>query len=130
MKLIQKIITTISVGMAIAITMLEIPAMASTLVRKNVLDLTPEEKADFVNAIKTLKTIPGNNDKGVSLYDETVAIHAGAMTFDPMQLGGQVMLPQDTPSTGPASGSDAAHEHGGFLPWHREYLSRCRRHSK
>lgn len=124
MKLIQKIVTTISVGITIAITMLEIPAMASTLVRKNVLDLTPEEKADFVNAIKTLKTIPGNNDKGVSLYDETVAIHAGAMTFDPMQLGGQVMLPQDTPSTGPATGSDAAHEHGGFLPWHREYLSR------
>jgi tyrosinase len=124
MRYLQKIVTTISFGMAIAMTMLEIPAIASTLVRKNVIDLTPQEKSDFVNAFKTLKTIPGTNNKNVSLYDEFVAIHAGAMTFDMMQLGGQVMLPQDTPSTGPATGADAAHEHGGFLPWHREYLSR------
>ncbi|WP_414589050.1 tyrosinase family protein [Scytonema sp. PCC 10023] len=105
-------------------TMLKAPATDTTLVRKNVVELTAQEKSDFVHAIKTLKTLPGTNSKNVSLYDELVAIHSGAMTFDKMQLGGLVILPQDTPSTGPATGADAAHEHGGFLPWHREYLSR------
>lgn len=101
--------------MIIVMTMLKTPATDTTLVRKNVVDLTPQEKSDFVHAVKTLKTLPGTNSKNVSLYDELVAIHSGAMTFDKMQLGGLVILPQDTPSTGPATGADAAHEHGGFL---------------
>jgi tyrosinase len=124
MKYRQKIVITFFVAMIIVMTMLRTPATNTTLVRKNVVDLTPQEKSDFVNAVKTLKTRPGTNSKNVSLYDEFVAIHSGAMSFDKMQLGGQVILPQDTPSTGPATGADAAHEHGGFLPWHREYLSR------
>ena len=124
MKYQQKIVITFFVAMIIVMTMLKTPATDTTLVRKNVVDLTPQEKSDFVHAVKTLKTLPGTNSKNVSLYDELVAIHSGAMTFDKMQLGGLVILPQDTPSTGPATGADAAHEHGGFLPWHREYLSR------
>ncbi|MBW4594013.1 MAG: tyrosinase family protein [Brasilonema angustatum HA4187-MV1] len=123
-KYLREIVITISVAMIVVMTMLRTPATETTFVRKNVVDLTPQEKLDFVNALKTLKTRPGTNSKNVSFYDEVVAIHAGAMTFDKMQLGGQVILPQDTPSTGPASGADAAHEHGAFLPWHREYLSR------
>ncbi|MBW4671404.1 MAG: tyrosinase family protein [Cyanomargarita calcarea GSE-NOS-MK-12-04C] len=117
-------IATFSMTMTLVITVLNVPGMAATFVRKNVIDLTPQEKIDFVEAIKTLKKIPGTNSKNVSIYDEVVAIHSGAMTFDPMQLGGNVILPQDKPSTGPATGSDAAHENAGFLPWHREYLDR------
>ncbi|MBW4504648.1 MAG: tyrosinase family protein [Scytonema hyalinum WJT4-NPBG1] len=124
MKYRQKIVITFFVVMIIVMTMLKTPATDTTLVRKNVVDLTAQEKSDFVNAVKTLKTIPGTNSKNVSLYDEFVAIHNGAMTFTTMHLGGLVTLPQDTPPTGPAAGIDAAHEHGGFLPWHREYLSR------
>ncbi len=124
MKHLSKILTKITVGVAVAFSISQAPAIAATLVRKNVIDLTPQEKLDFVDAIKTLKTIPGTNDNQVSIYDEIAAIHTGAMTFSTMKLGGQVTLPQDTPPTGPAAGIGAAHDNGAFLPWHREYLSR------
>ena len=124
MNHLPKILTKITVGMAIALGISQAPAIAATLVRKNVIDLTPQEKLDFVDAIKTLKTIPGTNDNQVSIYDEFVAIHTGAMAFTPEQLGGLVTLPQDTPATGPQAGVDAAHGNSAFLPWHREYLSR------
>lgn len=110
--------------MAITFSISQVPATAASLVRKNVIDLTPQEKSDFVDAIKTLKTIPGTNDNQVSIYDEFVAIHTGAMAFTPEQLRGLVTLPQDTPATGPQAGVDAAHGNAAFLPWHREYLSR------
>lgn len=124
MNHLPKICTKITVGIAIVFSISQAPAIAASLVRKNVLDLTPQEKLDFVDAIKTLKTIPGTNDKQVSIYDEIVAIHTGAMAFTPEQLGGLVTLPQDTPATGPQAGVDAAHGRSAFLPWHREYLSR------
>ncbi|WP_414621175.1 tyrosinase family protein [Calothrix sp. CCY 0018] len=124
MKHLSKILTKITVGVAVAFSISQAPAIAATLVRKNVIDLTPQEKLDFVDAIKTLKTIPGTNDNQVSIYDEFVAIHTGAMAFTPEQLGGLVTLPQDTPATGPQAGVDAAHGNSAFLPWHREYLSR------
>ncbi|MEC4818532.1 MAG: tyrosinase family protein [Scytonema sp. PMC 1069.18] len=124
MNHLQKFFTTLGVGIAIATAMIETSATAATLVRKSVVDLTQQEKEDLVNAIKTLKTIPGSNDKNASVYDELVAIHTGAMTFMTMHLGGQVTLPQDRAAIGPAEGADVAHENAGFLPWHREYLSR------
>lgn len=120
----SKILTKITVGMAITFSISQAPAIAATLVRKNVIDLTPQEKLDFVDAIKTLKTIPGTNDNQVSIYDEIAATHTGAMTFSTRKLGGRVTLPQDTPPTGPAAGVGAAHNNAAFLPWHREYLSR------
>ncbi len=124
MNNLPKVLTKITVGMAIALSISQAPAIAASLVRKNVIDLTSQEKSDFVDAIKTLKTIPGTNNNQVSIYDEIVAIHTGAMAFTPEQLGGRVTLPQDTPSTGPQAGVDAAHGNSAFLPWHREYLSR------
>ncbi|AFY55832.1 tyrosinase family protein [Rivularia sp. PCC 7116] len=124
MKHLPKILAKMTVGMAIVFSISQAPAIAASLVRKNVIDLTPQEKADFVDAIKTLKTTPGTNDNQVSIYDEIVAIHTGAMAFTPKQLGGLVTLPQDTPATGQQAGVDAAHGNSAFLPWHREYLNR------
>ncbi|MEC4818531.1 MAG: hypothetical protein SAK29_35455 [Scytonema sp. PMC 1069.18] len=89
MKLLQNIVKTLGV-VALAMTVLETPTVAATLVRKNVVDLTTEEKADFVDAIKTLKTLPGSNNNNVSLYDEIVAIHTGAMGFSGTHLGGLI----------------------------------------
>jgi tyrosinase len=127
MAYFQNIVTAMGVSVVISMTMLEIPAIAATLVRKNVVDLTQQEKDDFVDTLKKLKTTPGNNDKGASLYDEIVAVHTAGMTFAHEHLGGQVIMPMPTiHATGPASDAhaDAAHENSGFLPWHREYLYR------
>ncbi|GAA6618097.1 tyrosinase family protein [Scytonema sp. NUACC26] len=124
MKYLREIIIALSVALIVIMTATNTPAKDVVSVRKNVINLTQQEKLDFVNAIKELKTRPGTNNKNVSIYDEFVGIHMGAMSFTTMHLGGLVTLPQDTPPTGLASGIDAAHENGGFLPWHREYLNR------
>jgi tyrosinase len=80
-------------------------------VRKNVVDLTSEEKRAFVQALQTLKqTFPEGSQ--VSIYDQFVAIHIGAMGL--MYEGAK----------GPAAGHDGAHESALFLPWHRELLAR------
>jgi tyrosinase len=78
MKLLQSIVKTPGL-MVLAMIVLETPTIAATLVRKNVVDLTTEEKADFVDAIKTLKTPFSSNNSGVSCYDEIVGI--GVLQF-------------------------------------------------
>ncbi|MBX9258343.1 tyrosinase family protein [Desmonostoc muscorum CCALA 125] len=125
LKFFRQTIIMLCVGIILAMTMVKTPAMDVTLVRKNVVDLTPQEKADFVNAIKTLKrTIPKGSN--ISLYDQIVAIHVGAMGFSSMHMGGMNANYSNTilHPTGPAAGTDAAHANAGFLPWHREYLRR------
>jgi tyrosinase len=83
----------------------------SPKVRKNVVDLTPEEKKAFVKAVQTLKnTIPEGSD--ISIYDQFVAVHLAAMGL---------MYPD---AQGPAAGHDGAHESDIFLPWHREFIFR------
>lgn len=78
-------------------------------IRKNVVDLTPQEKAAFVNALKTLKnTIPEGSQ--MSQYDLFVLQHVLTMGFR-KKLG----------ATGPAQGNPA-HSQPAFLPWHRQYL--------
>jgi tyrosinase len=111
MKLFHTTITRIAIGITAAITMIGTPAMAADLrVRKNVEDLTPQEKQEFVNAIKTLKNTytPGSK---VSVYDQFVVTHVQTMGL--MSMFGP---------TGPAAGADAAHQGDAFLPWHRELL--------
>ncbi|MEI8052656.1 MAG: tyrosinase family protein [Bacteroidota bacterium] len=75
-------------------------------VRKNVTALTPQEKADFVNAIKLLKQTPSPYDANINYYDQFVKWHYEAFYCD----GSGMML------------GYPAHMNPAFLPWHRSYL--------
>jgi len=71
--------------------------------RKNVNSLTPQEKQDFVTAVKALKA----NGK----YNQYVKMHVDAMN-------------KATPASVPTTERNAAHRGPAFLPWHREFLRR------
>lgn len=82
---------------------------ANLPIRKNVVDLTPEEKAAFVNAVKALKdTIPEGSE--ISIYDRFVLEHILTMGF--RLFGG---------AKGPTK-VNSAHSLPAFLPWHRQFL--------
>lgn len=85
---------------------------AHLAVRKNVTDLTPAEKAAFVKAIKTLKTVIPVGSK-LSIYDQFVAIHIGA-----------TRLIHNHKGHSGGSVQELAHENAAFFPWHREYIRR------
>jgi tyrosinase len=70
------------------------------LVRKDVKDLTPQEKADFVAAILALKQTPSPFNPRFSYYDQFVWWHRQSFLCPIM----------------------AAHMSAAFLPWHREFL--------
>lgn len=99
-------VITIAIGLGSSVS-----AESNLVVRKNIIDLTPTEKAAFINAIKTLKntTLPGHQ---ISIYDEFVAQHVAAMG----------LMSKD--AKGPAAGHDGAHESSILLPWHREFIWR------
>ena len=69
-------------------------------VREDVKDLTPQEKADFVDAVLELKQTPSPWNPSISYYDQFVLWHKQAFNC----------------------AIDAAHMHPAFLPWHREFL--------
>lgn len=135
MKLLHKSVTILSLSMA-AISLMEIPAVAhggehhehqhtgtspvthtkhdgELAVRKNVVDLSKDEKDRFVNAIYSLKNTFAEGSK-VSIYDQFVAVHLGAMSV--IHWHEEHQHYHDT--------VDTAHENSGFLPWHREYIRR------
>ena len=91
----------------------EVSSDTTLHVRKNVVDLTAQEKSAFVNAVNGLKNTyqQGNS---ISIYDEFVSLHVAVMGFM-REFGG---------GTGPAAGANSAHTLPAFLPWHREYLNR------
>lgn len=134
-RLLHKSVTTVAVSITAVVSIFGTPAFAHNgedhgqsgvveptpvepvqvntklVVRKNVVNLTSEEKTAFVDTLYALKnTIPQGST--ISIYDQFVAQHVGAM--------GMMMMD----ATGPGGGHDAAHHHDGFLPWHREYLNR------
>ncbi len=78
-------------------------------IRKNVVNLTSEEKTAFVNALKTLKTTFPEGSK-ISLYDQFVLQHVLTMGFR-RSLGASGL-----------SEGNPAHSQPAFLPWHRQFL--------
>lgn len=77
------------------------PAHAVVAVRKDVKDMTAQEKRDFVDAVLKLKAEPSPFGKGkISLYDIFVYYHR------------RVSLQR----------VNGAHQGPAFLPWHRELL--------
>jgi len=74
-------------------------------VRKNVKDLTAQEKSDFVNALLKLKATPSKANPGISMYDDFVKLHLDAFSCG-LRWGD----------------AGAAHNSPLFLPWHREVL--------
>ncbi|MFN4986084.1 MAG: hypothetical protein ACK5GI_08080, partial [Ignavibacteria bacterium] len=55
----------------------------TTRIRKNVKSLTSEEKADFVNAVKKLKTVQSPYDPAINYYDQFVKWHYLAFRCKP-----------------------------------------------
>ncbi len=75
-------------------------------VRKNVTQLTDQEREALLRALLTLKnTVPGGST--VSIYDQFVALHGAVMA---MRVPGH---PTDV---------NFGHRNPGFCPWHRQYL--------
>jgi tyrosinase len=79
----------------------------TTRIRKNVKSLTSEEKADFVNAVKKLKTVQSPYDPAINYYDQFVKWHYLAFRCKPNNFDVH---------------GYPAHMGPAFLPWHRVYL--------
>lgn len=77
------------------------------LERQNAKDLTAEQKAAFVGALRKLQTTPYPGDPTISWYGEFIRIHSQSFSCDLAR--------------GPVG---AVHNSVLFLPWHREFLVR------
>jgi len=82
----------------------------TVLVRKDVKDLTPAQKAAFVAAVRKSKTVPSPWTPSISYYDQFVYWHRQAFLCS---VGWK--------KSGNWAG--AAHNSPTFLPWHRQFLS-------
>lgn len=103
MRRLVVILSLVAAVAAVAATSTSGTAVANVpapRVRKDVKDLTPQEKTDFVNAILKLKQTPSPYNPSLSWYDQFVNWHNRSF----------------------ACNIDAAHMWASFLPWHRELL--------
>ena len=87
---------------------LESSSEPSLRVRKNVVDLTAEERLEFVDAVLRLKSTPSPYDPGLSYYDQFVAWHLTLSLCDRTE---PMMSHMQRGHLGPM-----------FLPWHREFV--------
>jgi tyrosinase len=78
-------------------------------VRKDVKDLTPAEKAEFVSAVLASKRVSSPWNPRISYYDQFVMWHRQAFRCS-------IAWKQERNWAG------AAHNSPTFLPWHRQYL--------
>lgn len=83
----------------------EQPDRGAPLVRKNVVELSAEERAAFVRAVKRLKVMPSPYDTRLSYYDQFVEWHLSLYRCSGLDL----------PAT-------AGHGGAFFLPWHRVFV--------
>ena len=83
--------------------------------RKSAVELTKQERDDFIEAVKVLKTEKVQTRDGkaeISLYDQFVAIHLGVTSrFQGAILAGNLI-------------GDGAHGNAAFCAWHREFIRR------
>ncbi|QRN93329.1 tyrosinase family protein [Archangium violaceum] len=78
--------------------------------RKNVKDLTPQEKQDYVDAVLKLKSTPSPYDSQLSWYDQFVTFHKQVYHYrrkDKQNEDKEYQVGHLSPS---------------FLPWHRKFL--------
>lgn len=79
-------------------------------IRKSAVDLTDQERDQFLEALIRLKHRPApTGPAGVSVYDQFVALHTAVMT----------VLPPGSPPNPPVN---YAHWNIGFCAWHRQYV--------
>jgi len=89
--------------------------MKSMRIRQNVRNLGHDEKANFVNAIVTLKNRPSvlhADDTTKNRYDDYVEIHLNAM----------MAMSMTDPAVDPNWYPGWAHNGPAFFPWHRQLL--------
>ncbi|MEZ4606719.1 MAG: tyrosinase family protein [Deinococcales bacterium] len=78
-------------------------------IRKSALELSNQERHDFLKALIMLKNTEAFVGADYSLYDQFVALHLAVM---------EVSYPENQESI------NGGHWNIGFCPWHREYLRR------
>jgi tyrosinase len=86
--------------------------------RKNVKELTAQEKQDYVDAVLKLKSTPSPYNSSLNWYDQFVAFHKQVYehkipdgTYQP-----DASQSEDAPSY------EIGHKSPTFLPWHRKFL--------
>lgn len=110
-------IAVAAVALATALAAIIIPGLpaqagdvaASVTIRKNVKDLTSQEKREYVQAVLKAKATPIAGNPNLSEYDQFVKWHIDAFRCE-----------HGWTQQGNMAG--AAHNSPTFLPWHREFL--------